>query len=117
MKLLFDENLSPKLPRLLAALFPDSAHVRDCGLKGQPDESIWEYARHEGFILVSKDSDFYQRSLLYGHPPRLIWLCIGNCTREDLVALLTKHRHEILALDSPTAESILILLPQRTPSP
>jgi hypothetical protein len=38
MKLLFDENLSPKLPRLLSALFPNSAHVRECGLKGFPDQ-------------------------------------------------------------------------------
>jgi predicted nuclease of predicted toxin-antitoxin system len=40
MKLLFDENLSPKLPRLLEAHFPGSAHVRDCGLRGFPDEDI-----------------------------------------------------------------------------
>jgi predicted nuclease of predicted toxin-antitoxin system len=40
MKLLFDENLSPKLPRLLAEQFPESLHVRDCGLKGFSDEVI-----------------------------------------------------------------------------
>src|SRR3954463_14104561 len=117
MKLLFDENLSPKLPRLLAALFPSSVHVRDCGLKGHADEAVWEYARREGFVLVSKDSDFYQRSLLYGHPPRLVWICVGNCTREVLIALLTRHHQEILALDSPGAESVLILLAQPSPSP
>lgn len=111
MKLLFDENLSPRLPQLLAQDFPASAHVRDCGLKGQPDEAIWEYARREGYVLVSKDSDFYQRSLLHGHPPRVVWLCIGNCTRGDLVAMLTRHRQEILALAAATAESVLILLP------
>ena len=33
MKLLFDENLSYKLVRLLADLFPDSVHVRDVGLE------------------------------------------------------------------------------------
>jgi predicted nuclease of predicted toxin-antitoxin system len=53
--LLFDENLSPKLPRLLATLFPDSAHVRDCGLLGLPDEDVWEFARVHGFIIISKD--------------------------------------------------------------
>jgi predicted nuclease of predicted toxin-antitoxin system len=67
MKLLFDENLSPKLPRILSTDFPESMHVRDCGLKGFPDEDVWEYARNNGFTVVSKDSDFYQRSLLYGH--------------------------------------------------
>lgn len=48
MKLLFDENLSPKLPRILSVDFPESMHVRDCGLKGFPDEDVWEYARNNG---------------------------------------------------------------------
>lgn len=47
MKLLFDENLSPKLPRLFNDLFPGSLHVRDCNLKGQPDHAIWEGMRLE----------------------------------------------------------------------
>ena len=72
MKLLFDENLSPKLPRLLAELFPGSTHVRDCGLTGQSDEDIWRYAIANGFIIVSKDADFHQRTLLYGPPPKLV---------------------------------------------
>ena len=110
MKLLFDENLSPKLPGLMAALFPDSTHVRDCGLKGSTDELyIWEHARAQGFTLVSKDSDFYQRSLLYGPPPKIIWLRLGNCTRADMLRLLTAQEPEIRALDANPAESVLVL--------
>jgi predicted nuclease of predicted toxin-antitoxin system len=109
MKLLFDENLSPKLPRLLAALFPDSVHVRDCGLHGFPDEEVWEYARRHGFTLVSKDSDFQQRSVLYGHPPRLIWLRLGNCTTTQIVQLLTTHEPDIRAFDGSPAETVLVL--------
>ena len=109
MKLLFDENLSPKLPHLLAALFPGSAHVRECGLLGHADEDVWEYARANGFIVVSKDSDFQQRSLLYGHPPKLVWLRIGNCTREQIVQLITTHEPEIQALDADPFESVLVL--------
>ena len=109
MKLLFDENLSPKLPRSLEVQFADSAHVRDCGLKGVPDDDIWEYARSNGFTIVSKDSDFHQRSLLYGHPPKLIWLRIGNCTRKDLVALLIAHEQDIHAFGSNPLESVLVL--------
>ncbi|MEX0271938.1 DUF5615 family PIN-like protein [Leptolyngbyaceae cyanobacterium UHCC 1019] len=33
MKLLFDENLSTKLPNCLSDLFPNSLHVRDVGMK------------------------------------------------------------------------------------
>jgi predicted nuclease of predicted toxin-antitoxin system len=109
MKLLFDENLSPKLPRLLATIFPDSAHVRERGLLGQPDEEVWEYARANGFTVVSKDSDFQQRSLLYGHPPKLVWLRIGNCTREQLVRLIVTHEADIRALDADQFESVLVL--------
>jgi len=72
MKLLFDENLSPKLPRLVQALFPESTHIRECGLRGFSDGKIWEYARANDFTIVSKDSDFQQRSLLYGHPPKVV---------------------------------------------
>ncbi len=109
MKLLFDENLSPKLPILLIAHFPNSIHVRDCGLKGFPDSTIWEYARTHGFIIVSKDSDFYQRSLLYGQPPKLIWLRIGNCTRNDLINLLLKHKQDIDKFNNNPAESVLVI--------
>lgn len=109
MKLLFDENMSPKLPRLLAGLFPGSAHVRECGLLGRPDEEVWEYARANGFSIVSKDSDFQQRSLLYGHPPKLVWLRIGNCTREQLVQLIRTNEQDIRALDADPFESILVL--------
>ncbi len=108
MKLLFDENLSPKLPRLLESQFPGSAHVRDCGLKGHPDDAIWNYARANGFTVVSKDGDFYQRSLLLGAPPKLVWLCVGNCTRQQLLELLLKHENDIRSLES-APESVLLL--------
>ena len=109
MKLLFDENLSPKLPGLCAAIFPGSAHVRDCGLKGQTDEEVWRYAQANGFVIVSKDADFHERSLLYGPPPKLVWLRIGNCTRVDLLRLLTTHAQDIRIFEASPKESVLVL--------
>ena len=109
MKLLFDENLSPKLPHLLTTLFPDSAHARDCGLLGRSDDVVWEYARSNGFIIVSKDSDFQQRSLLYGHPPKVVWLRSGNCNRQQLVQLIAKHEQDIRELDTDPLETVLVL--------
>jgi predicted nuclease of predicted toxin-antitoxin system len=108
MKLLFDENLSPKLPHLVGTTYPDSRHVRELGLKGQTDEAIWNYAKVNGFTLVSKDKDFYQRALLYGAPPKFIWLCLGNCTRNDLLALIQRHEQDILAFEA-SPESVLVL--------
>lgn len=109
MKLLFDENLSPKLPRLLAAKFPDSKHVRDLGLKGQPDGEIWQFAGSQGLVIVSKDKDFYERAILFGAPPKFIWLALGNCTRNDLLALIQRHEGDILAFAA-TPESVLVLV-------
>jgi predicted nuclease of predicted toxin-antitoxin system len=69
MKLLYDQNLSPRLPRLLADIFPDSVHVRELGMQQAKDTLIWEYAKANGFTIISKDADFQARSLLLGHPP------------------------------------------------
>ena len=80
MKLLFDENLSPKLVMALADVFPNSAHVDRLGLGGSPDSEVWEYAKQHGFVLVSKDSDFYEKSMLCGHPPKVVWIKKGNCS-------------------------------------
>jgi len=105
VKLLFDENLSPRLPALVDAVFPDSRHVRDCGLKGGTDTAIWEFARQQGFALVSKDSDFFQRRLFSDNPPPLVWLRIGNCTRNDLLNLLITNKAAILALETNPLDS------------
>jgi len=72
VKLLLDENVSPKLVGLLEAEFPESAHVYDVGLRGAPDRRIWEYARENGFTIVSKDDDFRQRSFVHGAPPKVV---------------------------------------------
>jgi predicted nuclease of predicted toxin-antitoxin system len=96
------------LPRLLEAGFAGSVHVRDCGLKGQSDVLIWEYARDNGYTLVSKDTDFYLRCLLHGVPPKLIWLRVGNCTREHLRKLLADNRETIQKFES-AAEYVLEL--------
>ena len=109
MKLLFDENLSPKLPRLLDTLFPGSQHVRDCNLKGFPDENIWAFARANGFTIVSKDADFHQRSLLYGQPPKLVWLRLGNCFRDQLLQLIITHEQAIRELELDPVGAVLVL--------
>ena len=83
--------------------------MRERGLLGWPDEDVWEYARVNGFTLVSKDSDFQQRSLLYGAPPKLVWLRFGNCTRQQLVQLITTREQDIRALDADPFETVLVL--------
>ena len=88
MKLLFDENLSSQLVDLLSDLYPDSAHVHQCGLGSTDDAAIWEYAKTNGYTIVSKDSDCEERSVLLGAPPKLIWVRVRNCTSAEIESLL-----------------------------
>jgi predicted nuclease of predicted toxin-antitoxin system len=88
VKLLFDENLSPRLPAVLADLYPGSTHVHQCGLESADDSAVWQYAKDNGFTIVSKDSDFQDRSVLHGHPPKLIWLRAANCSSAEIENLL-----------------------------
>ena len=109
MKLIFDQNLSPSLPRLLADLYPGSMHVREAGLSEADDASIWNYAKAHVFVIVSKDSDFQQRSLLHGAPPQFIWLRIGNCSVADSAELLRRNSQAIHTFGLSETESHLML--------
>ena len=69
MKLLLDENLSPRLVRRLESLFPGIIHVRDIGLKRASDKTIWEWAKANDYGVVTTDSDFVAMSDQRGNPP------------------------------------------------
>ncbi len=78
MSLLFDQNLSRRLPALLAAEFPGSEQVLVAGLATADDRAVWAYAAAHGLAVVSKDADFARLSAVLGPPPKVIWLRIGN---------------------------------------
>lgn len=109
MKLLFDENLSHKLARLLEDLFPNSIHVRDVGLKAADDPLVWEYAKDNGLILVSKDADMHQRSFLFGPPPKVVWVRLGNCSTSDVERLLRQNVSTINVFFDDPDTSFLVL--------
>ncbi len=109
MKLLFDQNLSPQLATLLAAEYPGSEHVRNLGMAASPDPAVWAYAAAGGFAVVSKDTDFQQRAYLLGHPPKVIWVRLGNCPTAAVVALLRMRLPDIQAFDADPAVSFLAL--------
>jgi predicted nuclease of predicted toxin-antitoxin system len=69
LKLLFDEMLLPTLPGLVGDLYPGSVHVRDIDRKGQPDLSVWYYARGFDFLVTSKDKDHLELQERRGFPP------------------------------------------------
>lgn len=109
MNLLFDQNLSPRLPRLLADIYADSIHVREVNLRDANDSEIWEDAKANGYAIVSKDSDFQQRSLLHGAPPKFIWLRVGNCTVKRTEDLLRNYSAAIHTFDVDESKSHLML--------
>ena len=96
MKLLFDQNLSPHLPRYLIKEFPNSLHVRDVGLACADDWAVWSYAKDNDLVIVSKDSDFHQMSFTFGAPPKVVWIQSGNCSTEYILDKLKASRSSIL---------------------
>jgi predicted nuclease of predicted toxin-antitoxin system len=95
MKLLLDQNLSPRLVSRLADLYPDSQHVSFIGLDQADDSAVWEYANQNDFTVVTRDSDFSELSVLRGSPPKVIWIRRGNCSTNQIEEILRSHSEEI----------------------
>jgi predicted nuclease of predicted toxin-antitoxin system len=109
VKLLFDENLSHKLVGALSTRFPNSTHVRDIGLRGAQDPQIWSHARGQGFVIVSKDTDFRERSYVEGFPPKVSWLDVGTAGTGAIAELLRKEHQRIERFETDRETSLLIL--------
>jgi predicted nuclease of predicted toxin-antitoxin system len=109
MKLLFDQNLSLKLVKSLADLFPQSGHLQHEGLDRASDDQGWEHARLNGFAIVSKDADFNNLSVLRGSPPKVIWLIIGNCTTVQIEAVFRGRFADIEAFGNDPSVGTLVL--------
>ena len=109
LKLLLDENLSDKIVSRILDLYPDSSHVKQHNLVRTSDTVIWDFAGKNDFIIVSKDSDFHQRSLLRGAPPKFIFIKAGNGPTSHITGLLRSNYILIAAFANDAASSILIL--------
>jgi len=95
MKLLLDENLSRRIVPFLQAAFPGSTQIALLGLETASDSEIWQYAKDNCYVIVSRDSDFQERSLVAGHPPQVIWLKIPNRSKTVVLNILLEHQAEI----------------------
>ena len=112
MKLLVDQNLSPRLCDRLRDIWTDIVHVRAVGLAAADDSAIWAYARHNGFTIMSKDGDFSGRSALYGAPPKVIWLALGNCSTGEIELRLRGCRDGIEAFAAEPDTTLLVIEPR-----
>jgi predicted nuclease of predicted toxin-antitoxin system len=108
MKLLFDQNLSFRLCRQVADLFPGSLQARLAGLERASDRALWDHAGANRFMLVSLDADFAEMAALLGPPPKLIWLRCGNQPTAAIEILLRDHAEAIAAFEHDEAACLEI---------
>ena len=109
MKLLFDANLSPTLVAHLRTHYPGSLHVRDIGLRTASDAEIWDHAKSHDLVIVSKDSDFRERSFVEGFPPKVVWLNLGNAGTKEIAARLQESQPAVARFVADPDESLLVI--------
>ena len=109
MKLLLDQNLSPRLCEQLADFGATIVHVRTLGLDAADDAQLWAHAKLHDFMIVTKDGDFNSRAFLFGPPPKVIWIHCGNCATREIEDLLPEHHAELITFASDVAAALLIL--------
>lgn len=97
MKLLFDQNISFRLIRRIIDILPESKQVGELGLENSTDFEIFEYAKRNGYTIVTFDSDFCDLNIIKGFPPKIIWLRTGNTTTKNLENLL-RNKHDLIEL-------------------
>jgi len=110
MKLLVDQNLSAQLATRLANLYPDSAHVKTVGLTTASDTDVWNYARDNHYVIVSKDADFSEKSAIHGYPPKVIWLRLGNCSTKMVEDTLRNYYSDIRTFARDSNRGLLVML-------
>lgn len=101
MKLLFDQNISFRVLRLLPDSFSDCRHVRSVGLNDCNDSKIWQFAKQYDFTVVTFDADFFDISVLKGFPPKIIWFRTGNLTTSEIAEhIILNYSNIVSFIDS-----------------
>jgi predicted nuclease of predicted toxin-antitoxin system len=95
VKLLFDQNISYRVIKKISPLYPDAQQIRALGLENSTDIQIWEYAKKSDYSIVTFDADYFDIASLKGHPPKIIWLRVGNTTTDNLARLFIDKYNQI----------------------
>jgi predicted nuclease of predicted toxin-antitoxin system len=92
IKILLDQNLSFKIKKEIKDVFSEVKHVSDTTLSDTDDLNIWRYAKINDFSIIKFDSDFIDISTIYGFPPKIIWLRMGNSTTVKVVQIIRNNQ-------------------------
>lgn len=95
MKLLLDENLSRRVVPFILDAYPGSTQIALLDMEQADDQMVWEYAKQNGFVIVTRDSDYLDLSALHGQPPKIVWLRTGNQSKAAVIHLLLKSKGAI----------------------
>jgi predicted nuclease of predicted toxin-antitoxin system len=93
----------------LADIYPDATHVSHLALDSAVDKEIWAYARNHDHLIVTRDADFGDFSVVWGIPPQNVWIRRGNCPTNDIEAILRDNFEIIVEFSSDDSVSVLTL--------
>jgi predicted nuclease of predicted toxin-antitoxin system len=95
MRLLFDQNISFRILKMIENDFPEAKQVRELGLDNKSDLGIWNFAKANHLTIVTFDADFFDLTVLKGHPPKIIWIRSGNTSTAFLAELIIRNKDTI----------------------
>jgi predicted nuclease of predicted toxin-antitoxin system len=99
MTIWVDAHLSPAIATWIASTFGvEAIALRDLGLRDAEDHEIFEAAKTQEAIVMTKDSDFVDLVERLGSPPQIIWLTCGNTSNNKLREILSKTLPRALEL-------------------
>jgi predicted nuclease of predicted toxin-antitoxin system len=99
MTIWIDAQMSPAIAVWISSHFSVSAvAVRELGLREATDQEIFQAARRENAVVMTKDSDFVLLLDKFGPPPQVIWVTCGNTSNARLKEILKKTLMKALEL-------------------
>jgi len=92
-------HLSPKLAEWISEEFDvHCVALRDLGLRDASDREIFDEARRQNAVIMTKDGDFVDIVLHRGSPPQIVLLTMGNTSNAELKRILTKSFSKVMEL-------------------
>jgi len=97
VKFLVDNQLPAALARFLGKQGHDARHVLDLRMDEASDADIWQRAVSEDRVLISKDEDFLHLANRADATGSFIWVRLGNCRKQALLAAFERALPQVLA--------------------